>query len=191
MMRNMITLWAIVAAFLAQSSIPSAWAASHSAEEALGFERTEPPAALRDIRFTDPEGALVTLMDKRGTVVLMNFWATWCPPCVREMPSLDRLQAKFDKIVFEVVLISEDREAAMINPFYERLGLKNLAGYHDPYSRLSRELKILGLPTSLLIDSHGNEVGRVIGPAEWDSPAALELIRRYTGGSSLKSAVVE
>ena len=139
MMRNMITLWAIVAAFLAQSSIPSALAASHSAEEVLGFERTEPPAALRDIRFTDPEGALVTLMDKRGRVVLMNFWATWCPPCVREMPSLDRLQAKFDKNIFEVVLISEDREAGMIGPFYERLGLKNLAGYHDPYSRLQRK----------------------------------------------------
>lgn len=191
MMHNKIMLWGIVAAFLMQSSIPLALAGSDSAEEALGYQRTEPPVALRDIRFTDTEGALVTLMDKRGRVVLMNFWATWCPPCVREMPSLDRLQAKFHKNVFEAVLISEDRDAGGIRPFYERLGLKNLAGYHDPHMRLSRELKVSGLPTTLLIDSHGNEVGRVVGPAEWDSPAALELIRRYTGGSPLEAAAAE
>jgi thiol-disulfide isomerase/thioredoxin len=190
MMRYLIVLSAIVAAFLAQSSVPSVIAASDSAEAALGFQWTEPPAAHRDIRFTDTEGALVTLADKRGRVVLMNFWATWCLPCVREMPSLDRLQAMFDKSVFEVVLISEDRDPAVIEPFFERLGLNNMAGYHDPRSSLSRQLAIIGLPTTLLIDSHGNEIGRVVGAAEWDSPAALELIRRYTKDPPLKAAAL-
>ena len=191
MTRNAIILLAIVAAFLAQSSLPSALAASHGAEEALGFQRNEPPVALGEVFFTDAEGAPVSLADKRGRVVLMNFWATWCPPCVREMPSLSRLQAKFDLSVFEVVLISEDRDAGLIEPFYRRLGLDNMAIYHDPRSRLSRQLAIGGLPTSLLIDRNGNEIGRVVGPAEWDSPAALELIRRYTGGSPLKAAAAE
>lgn len=190
-MRKHFIFLTIVAAIAAQSSIPSALAGSDSAEAALGYQPTEPPAALRDVRFTDTEGALVTLMDKRGRVVLINFWATWCPPCIREMPSLDRLQARFDKSVFEVVLISEDRDPAVIEPFYERLGLKNLAAYHDPRSRMSRQLAVGGLPTTILIDGNGNEVGRVVGPAEWDSPAALELIRRYIGAAPLEAAAAE
>ena len=171
--------------------IPSAQTAADSAEVALGFERTEPPAALRDVRFTDDQGKAITLADKRGRVVLMNFWATWCLPCVREMPSLDRLQAKFDKSVFEVVLISEDRDPAVIEPFFQRLGLTNMTAYHDPRFRLSRQLAVPGLPTSLLIDHRGFEVGRVIGSAELDSPEALELIRRYTVGSPLKAVAAE
>ncbi len=177
---------ASVATYLAH--IPSAQAAADSAEAALGFERTEPPAALRDVRFIDAQGRTVTLADKRGRVVLMNFWATWCLPCVREMPSLDRLQAKFDKSIFEVVLISEDRDPTVSEPFFKRLVLSNMAAYHDPQSRLSRQLAVPGLPTSLLIDRSGFEVGRVVGSAELDSPEALELIRRYTGDSPLKAA---
>ncbi len=148
-------------------------------------------AALGDVRFNDAQGRAVTLADKRGRVVLMNFWATWCLPCVREMPSLDRLQAKFDKSVFEVVLISEDRDPAVIEPFFNRLGLTAMAAYHDPRSSLSRQLAVIGLPTTLLIDQGGLEVGRVVGPAEWDSPEALALIRRYTVGSPLKAAAAE
>ena len=131
------------------------------------------------------------MADKRGRVVLLNFWATWCLPCVREMPSLYRLQAKFEKSVFEVVLISQDRDPGLIEPFYERLGLDNMAIYHDPRSRLARELAIIGMPTTLLIDREGNEIGRVVGAAEWDSPAALKLIRRYTDESSIKAAAAE
>ena len=187
----LFVLWAIVAAFLPQSSTPSVLAGSHSAESALGFQRTEPPVALGQVHFTDAEGAPVTLADKRGRVVLMNFWATWCSPCVREMPSLGRLQAKFDLNVLEVVLISEDRDAAVIEPFYRRLGLDNLAAYHDPRGRLARQLAVTGMPTTLLIDRNGNEVGRVVGAAEWDSPAALELIRRYTDDAPLKAAAAE
>ncbi len=180
---------ASVAAFVGY--IPSAQTAADSAEAALGFERTEPPVALRDVRFTDAQGKAITLADKRGRVVLMNFWATWCSPCVREMPSLGRLQAKFDKSVFEVVLISEDRDPAVIEPFFRRLGLTNMTAYHDPRFRLSRQLAVPGLPTTLLIDQRGFEVGRVIGSAEWDSPEALALIRSYIGGSPPKAAALE
>ncbi len=187
-MRKLFIFLTIVAAFAAQSSIPSAVAGSDSPEAALGYQPTDPPKALLEIRFTDVEGRLVTLMDKRGRVVLMNFWATWCPPCIREMPSLDRLQARFDKSVFEVVLISEDRDPSVIEPFYERLRLENLAGYHDPYSRLSRELGVPGLPTTILIDRNGNEVGRVLGSAEWDSPAALAVGGRKMGSATRTEA---
>ncbi len=171
---------AIVAAFVAQSSLPLGQADVVSdAETALGLELTVPPKALVDITFTDAEGALVRLEDKRGKLVLVNFWATWCPPCVREMPSLDRLQAELGGPGFEVVAMSEDREINAIGPFYERYGLTALAGYHDPYSRLVRRLEVPGLPTTILIDQAGNELGRVVGPAEWDSPEALALMRHY------------
>ena len=175
---------AIVAAFAMQSSIP--WASSDQgaaviadAQVALGFELTIPAKRLKDVRFTDAEGALVTLEDKRGTVVLINFWATWCPPCVREMPSLEQLQAELGGDGFEVLAISEDREAAAIAPFYKHFGLNELGGYHDPYGRLARQLKVTGFPTTILVDHRGFEVGRVMGAAEWDSPESLALMRHY------------
>jgi thiol-disulfide isomerase/thioredoxin len=179
-----LVLGAIVAAFAAQSSLHSASAASRAeaindAERVLGFQVTMPARRLIDVRFTDAEGALVTLEDKRGTVVLINFWATWCPPCVREMPSLERLQTELGGAGFEVLAISEDREAKVIGPFYEHFGLRQLGGYHDPYGRLSRQLKVTGLPTTILIDHRGFEVGRVVGAAEWDSRESVALIRYY------------
>ena len=179
-----LAIGAIVAAFAAQSSLHSASAASkaaaiNDAERVLGFQVTTPAKRLHDVRFTDAEGALVTLKDKRGTVVLINFWATWCPPCVHEMPSLERLQTKLGNDGFEVLAINEDREDGVIGPFYDHFGLTELAGYHDPYGRLSRQLKVTGLPTTILIDHRGNEVGRVVGAAEWDSPASIALMRYY------------
>lgn len=191
MKHSFFIILAIVAAFLVQSSIPLTIAAADSAEAVLGFQRNEPPKALGRVLFNDAEGNPVTLADKRGRVVLMNFWATWCPPCVREMPSLARLQEKFPTSEFEVVLISLDRDASVIAPFYERLGLTNFAAYHDPRSRLSRQLAVAGLPTTLLIDSNGNEIGRVVGPAEWDSPVAVALIRKYIVGSPVKAAAMK
>jgi thiol-disulfide isomerase/thioredoxin len=179
-----MAIGAIVAAFAAQSSLHSASAASkaaaiNDAERILGFQVTMPAKRLIDVRFTDAEGALVTLKDKRGTVVLINFWATWCPPCVHEMPSLERLQTELGGDGFEVLAINEDREARVIGPFYDHFGLTQLRGYHDPYGRLSRQLKVTGLPTTILIDHRGNEVGRVVGAAEWDSPASIALMRYY------------
>jgi len=179
-----LAIGVIVAAFALQSSIHSASAGSkadaiNDAERVLGFEVTMPAKRLTNVRFTDAEGAAVTLEDKRGTVVLMNFWATWCPPCVREMPSLERLQTRLGNDGFEVVAINEDREAAVIGPFYDHFGLRELRGYHDPSGRLSRKLKITGLPTTILIDHRGYEVGRVVGRVEWDSPASIALMRYY------------
>ena len=179
-----VAVVAIVAAFAMQSSVPSASTdqgagAIADARVALGFDLTTPAKRLKDVRFTDAEGALVTLEDRRGTVVLINFWATWCPPCVREMPSLERLQTELGGAGFEVLAISEDREATAIAPFYTHFGLKELRGYHDPYGRLARQLKVTGFPTTILVDHRGYEVGRVMGAAEWDSPEAIALMRHY------------
>ncbi|MFQ5784573.1 MAG: TlpA family protein disulfide reductase [Alphaproteobacteria bacterium] len=166
----------IVTAFLAQSSVASA----APAQPIPGFEPAYPPRALPEVQFTDGTGRALTLADFRGRVVLLNFWATWCAPCIREMPSLDRLQAALGGSRFEVVALSLDRGgAAKVAPFFERLKLRNLMPYYDEKSLAARALGINGLPTTLLIGPKGNELGRIKGPVEWDSIGAYGFISSH------------
>jgi thiol-disulfide isomerase/thioredoxin len=136
------------------------------------------PEALAPIKFQDAEGKERTLADWRGKVVLLNLWATWCLPCRKEMPSLDRLQKDLGSDRFEVVAISVDRKGAEASrKFLADTGVERLALYVDPTARMSAELKVVGLPATLLVDAQGREVGRLLGPAEWDSDEAKRLIR--------------
>ena len=130
--------------------------------------------------FTDADGRTLTIADFRGKVVLLNFWATWCAPCVHEMPSLERLHRKLSVDDFTVIAVSEDRQGwEKIAPFREKLGLRALPLFHDTGSALMFEVKARGLPTTLLIGRDGREVGRLTGPAEWDTDEAVALIRHY------------
>jgi thiol-disulfide isomerase/thioredoxin len=130
--------------------------------------------------FADETGKARTLADFRGRVVLVNFWATWCAPCVREMPSLERLQAALGGPDFTVIALSEDRSGwDKIGPFREKLGLKALPLFHDLRSAAMFAVKATSLPTTVLYDRDGTEIGRLARPAEWDSPEAVALIRHY------------
>ncbi len=132
------------------------------------------------IGFIELDGTERSLADFRGRVVALNFWATWCGPCIREMPSLDRLQAELGGEDFTVVLMSQDRNGEeRVPPFLTRLGLKHLTSYLDPTYPLYRAFGGRALPTTILIDADGNELGRLVGPAEWDTPEASALIRYY------------
>ncbi|MFN4090847.1 MAG: TlpA family protein disulfide reductase [Alphaproteobacteria bacterium] len=145
-----------------------------------GFVLADRPAPAPAITFTDGDGAEMTLADFRGKVVLVNLWATWCAPCVKELPDLDRLQAVLGGEDFEVLALSSDRGGAeTVRPFLERLGIHRLAVYLDPPSAATRAFRPRGLPTSILIDAEGREVGRLEGIAEWDAPEAQDLIRFY------------
>ena len=144
------------------------------------FEPAALPAALPAASFVDEDGSRVSLGDFRGRLVLVNFWATWCGPCVREMPSLDRLQAEFDGRDLVVLGLSEDRSGwDRIAPFRARLGLMHMRLLHDAGSRFMFASRIRGLPTTILVGRDGGELGRLAGPAEWDVPEALALIRHY------------
>jgi thiol-disulfide isomerase/thioredoxin len=146
----------------------------------VNFELLEASEAVPETVFGNAAGDEVTLADFRGKVVLLNLWATWCGPCMREMPSLDRLQAALGSEGVKVVALSQDRGGLkVVERFYAKHGLKNLGIYLDPKGKLSRALGARGLPTSVLIDREGRAVGRLEGPAEWDSPEALALIRHY------------
>lgn len=131
------------------------------------------------LAFADGAGKPMTLAGFRGRVVLLNLWATWCVPCRAEMPALDRLQAKLGGPDFQVVPVSIDRKGLeVVTPFYRDLGLAALPVYVDQSGAAAREVKALGIPTTLLVDRDGREIGRRMGPAEWDGADALALIRR-------------
>jgi thiol-disulfide isomerase/thioredoxin len=151
------------------------------AAAAAGIEKfTRPPEPLPapDIAFTDLQGAAKNLSDFRGRVVLINLWATWCAPCIEEMPSLIRLQEAVGRRDFLVLALSSDRGGArVVGPFVERHGLERLAVHLDPKGTATRALGARGLPTSILVDRAGREVGRMLGAAEWDSPPLLDLVR--------------
>jgi thiol-disulfide isomerase/thioredoxin len=136
------------------------------------------PKPVPELTFFDVDGNEVSLADFRGEVVVLNLWATWCAPCRREMPSLDRLQAKYGGDGLEVIALSLDRgDIAKVRAFFDELAISNLAVYQDPKGRAGRELAAPGLPTTVVIDRAGQEVGRLLGPAEWDSADALALIQ--------------
>jgi thiol-disulfide isomerase/thioredoxin len=131
--------------------------------------------------FSAPDGSAVTLGAFKGKVVLVNFWATWCAPCLREMPALDRLQAALGGDRFQVVTISVDRQGKpVVEPFLKRLGVGHLPAYLDSQSALLHAFGARGLPTSYLIDADGTLIGYLEGPADWDSPAGKALIEHYT-----------
>ncbi len=139
-----------------------------------------PPVPAPGTTFKDADGQRVTLATFRGRVVLLNFWATWCAPCIREMPSLDRVQAQFEEAGLTVVAVSEDFAGVpVVQPFFERLKLEHLQVYLDVEFALAKALGVRGLPTTLLIDRQGRLVGGLEGPAEWDEDDASALIRYY------------
>jgi len=135
------------------------------------------PEALPDIQFLNGSGGAVSLASFRGKVVLLNVWATWCAPCREEMPALDRLQAALGSDKFQVVALAVDKSGVEgARKFLADIKTEKLEPFADPTAKEGTQLKVIGMPTSILIDAEGSEIGRLIGPAHWDSPEAKRLI---------------
>ncbi|WP_203073151.1 TlpA family protein disulfide reductase [Falsiroseomonas ponticola] len=133
------------------------------------------------LTFTDAEGRVTGFEAFRGKGLVVNFWATWCPPCVAEMPALDRLHAMVARDGIEVLALSNDRGGrAQVEPFYQRTGLRHLGIWLDPRGATGRALEVRVLPTTLILDRRGLEVGRLTGEAAWDQPEVVAAIRRLT-----------
>ena len=136
------------------------------------------PLDLGEVSFVAADGATKSLSDWHGKVVLLNIWATWCVPCREEMAMLDKLEAELGGKDFQVVAVNIDRGAAdKPKAFLAEIGATHLALYTDPSGKLFSKLKAVGMPTTLLLDRDGRETGRLVGPADWDSPDALALIK--------------
>ncbi|MGE3246011.1 MAG: TlpA family protein disulfide reductase [Beijerinckiaceae bacterium] len=147
---------------------------------ALAVPKSPKPAT--DISFEGPDGKKLSLKDFQGKTILLNLWATWCVPCRAEMPALDRLQAALGSDRFEVVAVNIDTSRLeRRKPFLDSVGVKHLKFYTDKEAQsfqvLKQAGKVLGLPSTFLIDGKGCEIGRMAGPAEWDSERAQQLIR--------------
>lgn len=146
------------------------------------FSFPEHPATVPDLKFVDATGRSVSLSDFKGRPVLLNVWATWCLPCRKEMPSLDRLQAKFSASKFLVLPLSIDRGGLpAVKKFYADLGLKSLGIYADESTEALHKLGLIGIPGTLLINADGQEIGRKLGPTEWDSSEILGLLQERFG----------
>ncbi|MEJ2375520.1 MAG: TlpA disulfide reductase family protein [Pseudolabrys sp.] len=145
------------------------------------------PLELPNLSFNNADGKPVNLADFRGRTVLLNLWATWCVPCRREMPTLDALEGKLGSPRFQVVAVNIDtRDPDKPKRFLKQIGVKHLAFYADPSAKAFQDLKAIGrafgMPTSLLVDPHGCEIGTIAGPAEWASKDAVKLIEAALGG---------
>jgi len=116
------------------------------------------------------------LSELRGKTVVLNVWATWCPPCVKEMPSLDRLQKLRGGDDFEVITISIDRTKYEPSKFFQDNDIENLKPWHDGSFGIPGNLQLRGYPTTLIYSPEGREIAILEGEAEWDSPEALSLV---------------
>lgn len=142
---------------------------------AFVFKKT--PEPLPELSFQDGAGQTLSLAAFKGKTVVLNLWATWCAPCRKEMPSLDRLQKALGSDKLEVVALSVDRAGiAASKKFLDEAKVENLKLYVDSTAKTGVALKVVGMPTTILVDPEGREIGRLTGPAEWDSAEAQRLI---------------
>lgn len=144
-----------------------------------GFVLNDVQSPVPDVQFTDHDGRPRALADFRGKVVVLNVWATWCLPCRKEMPTLDRLQAALGGRGFEVVALSIDRQGAeAVKGFYSEVGVRHLSVRIDTTGKALSALAVVGLPMTILIDAEGRELGRLMGPAEWDGPEMVAFLKK-------------
>ncbi len=172
-----ITATALVASRPGFQPVGSAVAAESEKIEPKDFIWHEKPVPAPATVFKDANDADKTLKDFAGKVLIVNFWATWCAPCVKEMPALDRLNAKLGGKDFQVVAINQERNGPKVaKPFAEKQGWK-LPVYLDAATGFYRDAKLRGLPTSIIIGKNGQELGRVEGEVVWDSPAVEKMVQ--------------
>lgn len=157
------------------------------------FVMSEAPKPLPELQFTDSEGKSLSLTDFKGKVMLLNIWATWCAPCRKEMATLDRLQAALGGPNFVVLPVSIDRKGMeAVTKFYAETGIQHLSRYVAPAAnQVLDTLGVWGLPATFLVDDQGNELGRLIGPTEWDSPEMLAFLATIVAQATKNSTSVQ
>ena len=138
----------------------------------------EKPKVIKELKFKDFNLQDVDLTNKKGNIMIINFWASWCMPCRREMPSLEKLVQKYPEIkVYPINTEKPNKLSA--GDFFKSIGVSSLEIYFDPKLKLVQQFKLRGLPTSILIDKNGKEFGRVIGEINFINKDFIELLKRY------------
>ncbi len=159
--------------------IPESRAPAHVAVDwVANLERHSPPLAASATGFTSADGSPLTLADFKGKGLVVNLWATWCASCVREMPSLNRLQQQVAADGIQVLAVSSDRGGlAIVQPFLDEYKLEALKPYLDPMGAFTTSMEGRGLPRTYILNTKGEVTASYIGPAEWDEPALVAAVR--------------
>lgn len=167
----------------ANPAIPALEALREGDMKKMVFHIAPKPASEKP--FLDPEGNPRLLSEFHGQIVLLNFWATWCAPCRKEMPGLDRLQAEFGGDDFQVITLATGRNSpAAIRRFFEEENLANLPQYNDDRQAVARDMGVLGLPITVILDRDGREIARLRGDADWDSDSAKAIVLALMGNGA-------
>jgi thiol-disulfide isomerase/thioredoxin len=155
------------------------------------FIELQPRAIAPQVILQRLDGKSIPLDASRGKVILLSFWATWCPPCRRELPTLERLQRTFDSRKFEIVAVSVDTSGQLtVRRFLDRLGVKHLPVYLDPDGRIAERahqetgapFPLYGMPITYVIDRSGSVVGYVTGEVDWLSAEAIAFLKYFIDG---------
>ena len=143
------------------------------------------PKVIHDVKLQDLNGKELHLDQLEGNVLILHFWATWCPNCVKEMESLNRLQKILKKEPIIVLPISEDfKGAKVIEDFYHDHNLRNLVAFLDSNNKLFKQFKLTSLPFSMILDSSGRQVAIVKTPINWTEEKVIKLLRKYVANKS-------
>lgn len=163
---------------------------AHAAKAAQGLFVTDPTRPLAEIDIRDNQGRAAGVATWKGKPALVNLWASWCLPCVAELPALDRLKPIIEPEGLRVIALCLDRSGAVgaVNT-YARLGVKNLDVHVDHHRAAGEAFGAAVLPTTLLLDAQAREVARFVGPAAWDGPESLALLRALIAGKRLDGAM--
>ncbi|MDP7150097.1 MAG: TlpA disulfide reductase family protein [Paracoccaceae bacterium] len=135
------------------------------------------PKPMVETVFVGEDGQPMTLGAFRGQYTVLNFWATWCAPCRKEMPTLEALDKAFEGKGLDVVTIATGRNPApAIDKFFTEIGVENLTKHLDPKQALARDMAVLGLPVTVVLDRDAREIARLTGDADWDAPEAIAIL---------------
>jgi len=175
--------WLAVTAALGTTRAGAASRAELATGTMKNFTFSDAPKPMAEVEFRDLEDKPASFALFRGKLTLVNLWATWCVPCRKEMPGLDKLVEKVGDPRFQIVVLAIDRSGPVkVKAFLDEVGVKHVKPYIDATTRLGRALGAYGMPTTLLLDPDGREIGRLIGEADWDSPEAVKLIQAMLAG---------
>lgn len=171
---------------IASLSVAFCWVFSSPAPAADNTRLTSQMPAdfapkLPDVTFSDLRGAPLSLARLPAKLRILHYWATWCAPCVKELPHLDALQGEYERYGLKVAAISIDAREQLVESFYRQNAIANLPAYIDKTSRGPRMLDVTGVPTSIFVDDKGRELARATGPVDWTDPEIRRTVRSMLG----------
>ena len=177
-LRSILLLLALLAVAACDRQKPEGQQGEAAAEQSEGLDRSHQGKPAPDTQFNDPDGGEISLADLRGVPTLVNLWASWCAPCVKELPTLQKLEeAQAQDGQLGVIAISQDMAPkASVDAFLASKKISRFAAFHDPAMGLSSALGAEVLPTSILFDAQGREVWRYVGDLDWTSAQAAKLL---------------